>query len=202
MATKYADMAEAEAQRAEAENPDLPDGTDTENAEEGEAAPDDEGAADEGEADEQEQNEYPPGELSAASLADWEKEADRHGKALLRLLERHGPFFSACPQCAGAGAIFGEADPLGHLVMSPNEAECPDCNGMGYLRHPSRHEDITIRRTSCLRCAGQGWIAVQPPAPPAYVPPTTPAPVLTGYIDPNTGQFMQVVPPIITSAGY
>ena len=182
MTTKIQDMVEAEAQRAEAENPDEAEPEVEPEAEPDEGAAEDEGAADEGEAAEAEEPSAPEVEANAAMVGDFNKEAERHGNALVKLLQKHGAFFSPCPHCDGVGAIFGEVDPLGYLRMADGEMPCPDCDGYGYQRHPSKSADLDIRRKGCPRCATQGWVAKPEPAyvaPPGNIsfapPPPTPS---------------------------
>ena len=203
MATKIQDMVEQEAARAEAESPDDEGEGDGDGDAGGEGDAEDEAAAAEDEAAEAEEAPPAMGQPPLAAVEGFYKEGERHGKALVQLAEKHGMFFTPCVHCEGIGAVLGQADPLGHLVQADDEVECPDCNGYGYLRRPSRVEDDTIRRKGCPRCASQGVIAKVAPTPsytpppmiPAYNAANYPSQPQVGYYDPALNTWIAGTPP-------
>jgi hypothetical protein len=163
--SRATELAQAEAERAEAENPD--------------AEPVEPIEPDESEEAEAEETEETPAEPSSlAVIQSMEKaldaEAKRHEKAVAKALGEHWTDFAECPLCQVAGyampyqpgeitpeqrdsilAMMGESGNQA-LAEHPTEVRCPTCDGWGEMRNGSRRAEQAT--SACQSCMGTGHL--------------------------------------------
>lgn len=158
-------MADAEADRAEAENPDEPD-------EDADAEPDENEDAEAAEDDEQ------PEASLEASLKAFEREHERHRLELQAIMGDDFAAFAECPGCTGLGyqALEGPQ-------YDPQLERCETCKGHTFLLTHAVEPNHATR--PCTDCGGNGFkVKVMPPAQVATQPAGQPVPMF----DPYTGQ--------------
>lgn len=148
--SRVKELAEAEAARAEAEQPEQePEQEPTqepEPAEPGEAEP------------EPEQPEQP--QASAPfDVEAFEKEARRHERAIAKVL---GPEFveAVCPTCQGVGYAPQGADAAPQLQTHQDYRACETCAGFGDVLTGSHKQGHEL--ASCPSCAGTGYLMRRP----------------------------------------
>lgn len=163
---KIQDMVKAEAEAAEAENPDEPvegESEEEQAAEDEEASEPADAEATEGEGDQPEANAATPGNLSSEDVEDIEKENKRHQSALLRVIRRSQAAVYVCETCDGAGVTFTHPDPLADYETDPDTIMCGKCNGYGKIRTASKNPDVALQ--TCLACSGRGIVSKPVPIP-------------------------------------
>lgn len=163
--SRATEIAEAEAERAEAENPD------EETVEQ--IQPDDD---DEAEAEEAEPEHGEPSSLSQVENIDKALGAEqkRHAKALAKALGDQWEHFAMCPLCQvdgyampyGPGEIEPEQRDAILVVMGESgnqalkehttEVRCPTCDGWGEMRNGSRRAEQAT--SACQACMGTGHL--------------------------------------------
>lgn len=212
------ELAEAEARRAEAENPaeEPADPAEPEDPDNPATDPDDPGEGVDASA------KPPTTDVSMEKLmARMDKESERHRLAVAKIMGDDFEAVGPCPLCADIpGFAFPPevvaANPeqvaavyvaLGNppepdLERDPNTEICPVCKGWGELLTGAHIEQG--RKRTCSRCGALGWVDKAPSAPdPGVVmfnaaPGISVAPVggavppgaVSGYIDPTTGEFV------------
>jgi hypothetical protein len=163
--SRATEIAEAEAERAEAENPDEEPVEPIE--------PDDD---DDAEAEETEPEPSEPSSLSQVENIDKALGAEqkRHAKALAKALGDQWEHFAMCPLCQVDGYAMpyapGEIEPeqrdailvvMGEsgnqaLKEHTTEVRCPTCDGWGEMRNGSRRAEQST--SACQACMGTGHI--------------------------------------------
>jgi hypothetical protein len=218
--SEIARLAEAEAQRAEAEDeqpaePAAPGDEPTEPADE-----DDPGEGVNDEAAQQAQAQETKRQEKA--MRDLGKENDRHAAAVAKIMGEDFTIVSDCPLCEGLGFVFPPEtmpdDPLRRqaVYIALGDPPVPDyrshdafracekCDGYGQVKTGAKAPGI--EHLPCPTCQGTGYVGnvesppqapvfelpVIPPPPPA-VPGFPPVPVNAqpGYLDPATGEFVR-----------
>lgn len=175
--TKYAEMVEDEAQRAESE----PDGDEDEDGTDLDPPDDEDADDDEGEA-EPASAEWQP-LSSEAFIAGLEAEANRHAEALHALFGPEFETFTECPLCH----LLGVVQP-GSPILDPDTERCRRCNGYGELLTESQNNNNVTRQ--CPDCLGNGYVPKTVAAPPASVGNgATSVPPATGYTIPPMPTF-------------
>lgn len=155
-------MADAEAERAEAEHPD--DADDATEVEPDEVPPDESTDDTDAEPD------APEPELSAEAFAAKLESVIRvHGDNLHGLFGADYESMEACPTCHGLGAVTPESP-----VLDPMTARCDVCKGWGQLITEAQEPTKIMRQ--CPKCVGNGYI------PRSEIPQSAPAPVLPTYV--------------------
>jgi hypothetical protein len=146
VASKIKQMADAEADRVEAEDnepdPDEPEPDDAAEPEPAEPEPEPEPAEPEG------AREPLSMEALAAAL---EAEGERHNAALEAAFGDGYASFEACPMCHLLGVVAPEA-----MMLDPDTIKCPQCRGWGAFLTESQVENHFVRQ--CPRCMGNGYI--------------------------------------------
>lgn len=178
--SKVSEMAKAEADAAEQENPDEP----AEPSVPSPGEPDD----DDDEAGENPDAETPgdgePGTQEAMRKA-LEGEATRHYNALAKLMPRFDDTFSPCPLCESFGYVPGSPFPI-----DPTREICDQCAGLGGTTTGSHVPGHNVEQ--CTKCQGNGWIVKTAPAvpvTPAYTPPPAPANGAPATTDPRVAEL-------------
>lgn len=191
--SRATEIAKAEADEAEAENPDAEPVEPIQPAE-----------PDEDEVEAEDEPEPEPSSLAVVENADKALDAEqkRHAKALAKIFGAQWDDFAMCPLCQvdgyavpyGPGEVGPEQREAILTVMGegggpaykdhPSEVRCPDCDGYGEMLNGSRRaEQLT---SACQRCMGTGHldrsqlVAAAPAAPAPSYPwdekPAEPAP--------------------------
>lgn len=139
------ELAEQEAARAEAENPDEPPPVEPP----GEPAPDEEE-----EADAQEPEPEPEPEVNSDAQAKAVvSELRRHERAWAKLNGVEPEDLNVCPTCEGVGFTM---EPQPQVKESTYTERCTDCNGYGEVISGSVKEGSQTVR--CLTCTGLGYV--------------------------------------------
>lgn len=143
-----------------------------------------------------------------------DKEADRHTKAVVRIMGESMGDLVPCPLCITPGFVTvvppADFDPLQRLAVlaalgedappelrpHPNRRRCETCDGWGDLTTGSRKNTTAV--DGCPTCMGNGWIdaaaeqAMRDTALPAVTPTAAPAPSV-GQVT-QGGYSFQLVP--------
>ena len=172
--SKIADMVRAEADAAEAENPDDGEDETNENPDDGE---DENEAGHEAEADEPEAQPELSAEAFAAKL---EQIITLHGDNLRGLFGDAYDEMDACPLCNALGVVSADSP-----VLDPTTMRCDRCHGYGELLTESVHPQH--ERRQCPDCLGNGYVPkpVEYAPPPSYFPEMPAAPAPQAYGQPN-----------------
>jgi len=153
--SKATELAEAEAARAEAEEPD--------EEEAGEEEPAEPPAEPETETEAAEPP-LPEGALSAEQLGELDKAQTLYEKRVHRILGKdNAP--PPCPRCAGTGFDFQGESPRPVLKVHDKFHGCVDCDGFGYVLTGSKRPEL--EQAECPTCQGRGFVEklydVRPP---------------------------------------
>jgi hypothetical protein len=175
------ELADAEAARAEAENPEEEEG-----AEEEEALP-------------ETQSEPEPGPVGPTEdqMRALDREDKRHEKALAQLMGADFSYFARCGSCDGLGYFMPPPPAELKFKPHPDTWKCETCDGMGDVLSGAVGRNQTLQ---CPDCGGQGYKsrrATEPLPVPSPVPASPP--VANGADDPRVAQLraegFTVVPP-------
>lgn len=96
-----------------------------------------------------------------AKLAELERENTRHAKAFAKAIGVKPEQLHFCPVCDGTGFTPEPVDEQPDYRYAAAVVECPDCNGYGQQRYPSRVPGQGLQ--VCVSCAGLGWKREQSP---------------------------------------
>lgn len=191
--SRAAQLAREEAERVDAEHPDVPDAPETpqEPPTPG-TAPEPPEQPDGPEQPVQEPQASLSPEQIEARMKAWERERDRHFRELEKRDDYRYAASAVCPLCEGYGMILpelpepentarrvavsmalgGDGEP--EYREAPDREQCPDCDGWGEVLTGSRRRENQTGQ--CFRCNGTGFISKQGEIKPLFTPAPAPAP--------------------------
>jgi hypothetical protein len=173
--SKLTEMAEAEAQRAEAED-ETGEGGGTDE-EEAAATEEEETPATEEESPPEDPESEPVAPVATgptpAQLQALDRENTRHEKRAREIMGDDARFFAACPICQGMGlAPVPIPPPESPLKSDQTVVQCETCGGHGYLDTPSLNPKFS--QVECVDCATRGIVPKPLPAMPTQAQTSAP----------------------------
>lgn len=165
--SRVAELAEAEAARAEAEDDDALPAGDT---------PPDETDAEQDDRDDETEARSMQESLKALDL-----ETVRHADAVAGIMGADFEAFTPCGYCDQLGFV-----PITAPKFDPETERCDRCDGHGHMLTGSANELHVIRE--CTACQGTGYRMKAPPMPDPTPPASYPLPDPGFRYDPMTGQ--------------